>query len=800
MNLVDPDSPRKVDPDSQRKWCSFPLCSIPSMCVFVLLFLIKDETASAFVPHFHRTKPKHPSFVTLRVQPQNTRSAIWKNQTLLPPVARREEDRVVYAGVNPNPSNDPPRQSQDSNESLMDPPSAIPDMYGWMRDDSRRSEEVLDYIAQENEYTRHSTQHLRGLQQQLQQEYETNLPNEDISQLYLSGNHYYFTRRLPGQPYPIHCRVPRNVSGNINSLYNEEEAVLLDENIVAQDLNATDYFAVHSTVFSPSNREVSAFSVDLKGDEVYTIYISASGECTEVANNASGTIVWGADDQTIYFVRLDPELQRPFQWMEWKAGQLQVLHEEADERFWGDICRSSDENYVFWSSESSTQSETWALDLHTHTLECIASRRPKYTAEHRQGFWWILANMDDYSTSTKLYTAPVKSTTREWKLVDCINNSTSFNASDMSLDSLHTFPQHVVVQGRQEGLRCVWVAQLDDNNMVQGVEQLHFEESAHYVSLARRQDYHSNKVLVTYESMVTPPSFLEIDLFDTSQRQILHQQTIPGYRKGDYRCERLEVRSRDGTTKIPISLVYRRNANVPCPLHLLGYGAYGHSLEPSFAPLRLSLLKRGVVSVVAHVRGGGELGQDWYEAGKGLNKQNSSNDFVDVAKWLVESGWTTPDLLACEGRSAGGLLVAAAMNQEPSLFRAALLGVPFLDILSTMVDPSLPLTVMEWEEWGNPNEKVHFESIQKYAPMHNIRSDRRYPTCLLVGGLHDPRVSYWEPLKFAATLRRSTKLDRPVYVKIDTSAGHSFGSNRKKYFEELAFIYAFLLDELGAGR
>jgi oligopeptidase B len=210
-------------------------------------------------------------------------------------------------------------------------------------------------------------------------------------------------------------------------------------------------------------------------------------------------------------------------------------------------------------------------------------------------------------------------------------------------------------------------------------------------------------------------------------------------------------------------------------------------------------LNRGVICVVAHVRGGGEKGRQWYEGGKGLNKIDSIHDFVQVAEWLVETKrWTTPDMLACEGRSAGGLLVGAAINQEPSLFRVAILGVPFLDTLVTMTDPSLPLTVMEWEEWGNPNELIHFENIRQYSPLQNIQSNQPYPSCLLIGGLHDPRVAYWEPLKFAAALRYSTTLreDRPVCVKIETSAGHSFGSNRGKYFEELAFIYAFMLDQL----
>ena len=731
-----------------------------------------------------------------------------------PIMARREEDRVVYAGIGLTNGN-LPRQAQDSKEVLMDPPLSVKDPYGWMRDDSRTNQEVIQYIDEENKYTQQCTQSLKDLQQKLQQEYESFTPNDDISQIFLSGKYYYYSRRVLDQPYPIRCRIPveRNDSQSFQNLAEIQkiEEVILDENIVAKELGAVSYFTLHSVVPSPSHQQV-AFSVDTKGDEVYSIYVRNlnTRHDTKIASNSSGTVVWGIDDESLYFVCIDAALCRPHHWMEWRSDRsLKIIKEETDERFWGDLRKSMDGKYLFWTVEcSNSQSETWALDLSLseHKIQCIACRSNNfwYTVEHRCEYWWILSN-HEASCVVRLYTTQVANSENisEWELVDWVDsiNPNARNA-DLSLQSVIVFPQHVVVQGRNDGLPRVWILQLGhDNISVQNVKELSFEEPAHYISLARAQDYSSSRVMVSFETMVTPPQSMLIDLRHPSKRQVLHTQEITGYIKEQYKCDRLEIPCGDGKTTIPVSVVYRKGAmeSRPHPVHLIGYGAYGHSLEASFSTLRLSLLNRGCMCVVAHVRGGGEKGRQWYEWGKGLNKLNSIHDFVQVARWLVETEWTTPNMLSCEGRSAGGLLAAAAINQEPSLFRVAILGVPFLDPLITMIDPSLPLTALEWNEWGNPNEFIHFENIHRYSPLQNIQPNQTYPSTMLIGGFYDPRVQYWEPLKFAATLRYSTasKVDRPVCVKIDTNAGHSFGSNRAKYFEELAFNYAFMLDQLG---
>jgi len=295
-------------------------------------------------------------------------------------------------------------------------------------------------------------------------------------------------------------------------------------------------------------------------------------------------------------------------------------------------------------------------------------------------------------------------------------------------------------------------------------------------------------------------------------RIVLKARHVPGYSKADYDCERITVTSRDGDTEIPVSIVYRRDVmdqhlrsgkSERLPVHLIGYGSYGASSEADFSATRLTLLNRGIVFAVAHVRGGSEMGRQWYEEPNGakfLCKENSFNDFVDVAKWLTEvKKITTPQQLSIEGRSAGGLLIGASINQAPEQFSVAILGVPFVDVVCTMVDSSIPLTTGEWEEWGNPNEELYFSYMLNYSPMNNVKDGAKYPSCLLTGGLHDPRVQFWEPAKFAAELRhkQDTEASGPVCLKMDMTAGHFSASDRYKYLKELSFEYAFLLDQLG---
>ncbi|KAL7520807.1 hypothetical protein ACHAWX_005510 [Stephanocyclus meneghinianus] len=489
-------------------------------------------------------------------------------------------------------------------------------------------------------------------------------------------------------------------------------------------------------------------------------------------------------------------------------------------------------------------------------LACIARRRNKvlYRVAHCKGYWLVLTNQGG-SPNLSLMACPV-GIEENWNQVvlQTTGNAVFDGGHHRSLDGIKVFDPSSdntggfsspyafgVATGREDGLPRVWILEFHEDEQVlrsssdssplvaTKFTRLEFAEAAFNVGIgAFNRDPTLPYVVVDYDSLVTPLSNIAVPLSNPSDldaRRLLKEKEVPGYEKKLYACERTTVSSRDGKTDIPISLVFRRDVlhhhagnSSGIPIHLYGYGSYGSSIEASFRATRLPLLNRGVVFAIAHVRGGGEMGRPWYEDAKYLCKIKSFNDFVDVARWLtgdnVETsesslgndsaydahwyGITTAAKLSCEGRSAGGLLIGAAINQAPHLFRAAILGVPFVDVLCTMIDATLPLTIAEWEEWGNPNEEHYFQYIKSYSPINNVRHGQIYPACLLTGGLYDPRVQYWEPAKFAAQLRHCVSKDSGnVLLMVDMDAGHFVGNDRYKHLRELSFDYAFLLDELG---
>ncbi|KAL3911119.1 MAG: hypothetical protein SGILL_007409, partial [Bacillariaceae sp.] len=538
----------------------------------------------------------------------------------------------------------------------------------------------------------------------------------------------------------------------------------------------------------------------------------------------SGSLVWGKDEGVLYYMTMDDQ-QRPFRLFQRKNLQSDsptdtLLMEEPDDLYWTHCYKSLDGSTIFFESASKETSEVHFLrtdeEATTTTMECIAPRRNKvlYEVEHGHGDWWIWTNVGG-SPNMKLMTAPAKANSaEEWKLVMDADENPIFDGSlTKALDDVTVFESHVVAQGREGGIPRIWVFSPGTKRF----QRLEFEEAAHDVGLGAHYEFNAKTVAVGYDSLVTPPQSLEISMDSPeAERTVLKEKNVPGYDKQLYGCDRLEVLSRDQKTLIPVSVVYRNDAmekiknGERVPTHLYGYGSYGSCCEADFDSTRLPLLDRGVVYVIAHIRGGGEMGRQWYEEPNGakfLCKKNTFNDFVDVARFLTAE-WTTPDLLSCEGRSAGGMLVGATINQAPELFRAAILGVPFVDVVGTMIDASIPLTAGEWvgkfamkvlQLWGNPNEEKYFQYMMEYSPINNVKSGKQYPACWLTGGLNDPRVQFWEPSKFAATLRHESTNGnaRPICLKIDMSAGHFSASDRYKYLRELAFDYSFLLDQLG---
>ena len=560
------------------------------------------------------------------------------------------------------------------------------------------------------------------MQDQLYKEFLSSIQETDYITPRPRGDYWYYTRTFEGSSYRQYCRAPKTKDqyeidwdGTKESPILPGEEAYLDVNELAK---GKSYCSVGAVKPSPSQKFI-AYSVDFKGDETYEMHVKNLETGVDVALKVSGdddklletsgSLVWGHDDSVLYYMTMD-EQHRPYrlyQRKDWQSDNIvnTLLKEEPDDMFWAHVYKSLDGKFIFFETASKETSEVFFLptdqELTSTEMQCIAPRRNKvlYEVEHGHGKWWIWTNVDG-SPNMKLMTSPVKANSAEdWELVVDGDNKPIFDGSlEKALDSVTVLESHIVAEGREGGIPRLWVFKPETKSF----QRLEFEEAAHDVGLGAHYEFDAKSIAVGYDSLVTPPQTLEITLDSPDQdRTVLKSKEVPGYEKELYGCDRLEVLSRDGKTKIPISVVYRNDVmqkvkkeGERVPVHLYGYGSYGSCCEADFDSTRLPLLERGMVYVIAHIRGGAEMGRQWYEEPNGakfLCKKNTFNDFVDVAKFLV-SEWTTPDLLSCEGRSAGGMLIGAAINQSPELFRAAILGVPFVDVVGTMIDASIPLT------------------------------------------------------------------------------------------------------------
>jgi oligopeptidase B len=562
-----------------------------------------------------------------------------------PPVARREEDRAVMAGVAPADwKADLPRQSESSTEQLLDPAVPISDPYGWMRDESRESQEILDHLKSEMAYTTDQTSHLQGLRDILYKEMLATIQETDYTTPRPDGDWWYYTRSYEGKSYTVHCRAPKKTKelsihwdGSATSPVMPNEEIVLDVNVLAKD---QDYCATGTVKHSPSHK-LLAYSTDLKGGETCQMYVQdlTSGEIVDhdPALEMDGSIRWGADDQTLFYLKMDAA-HRPHQLMRRKIGSGapdEMLLQENDDIFWMGISKSLDGRYLFVEASSKETTEVHYLDLHDSagTLQCVAARRHNvlYDVEHRAGQWWIESNVGGLPNMA-LFTCPaIPNCADSWELLkEKGSGKVLFDGSyDPSLDGVVCFKGHVVASGRQGGIPRVWIIGLEDDDSssttaVTKFEMLAFPEEAYDVGLGSHHEFDADSVVVAYDSMVTPIRSLEIKVDDTSDRNVLKEKQVPGYDKELYACDRITVTSRDGKTEIPVSLVYRKDvmeehvaSGKPVPTHLYGYGSYGACMEADFSITRLPLLNRGMVYVIAHVRGGGEMGRQWYEEPNG---------------------------------------------------------------------------------------------------------------------------------------------------------------------------------------
>ncbi len=672
----------------------------------------------------------------------------------------------------------------------------VVDDYGWLRAPDKEDPEVRAYLEAENAWTEAAMAPLAGLREQLFDEIKGRIKETDLSVPVRKGDWWYYSRTEEGAQYPIHCRKVARPGDRHGPANDEVERVMLDQNVEA---GAAEFFAVGAFDTNP-DAGVLAWSSDTDGDEIYTMRfrdLSTGVELDDVIEGTYYGTAWGGDGATFFYVRPD-DAMRPYQLWRHRLGTPSaddvLVYTEDDERFFLGVGTTKDERYLLLGVESKVTSEVWVLDASDPTGEFRVveprSQDIEYGLEHWQGRFLIVTNADG-AENFKLVSAPAESPGRSnWEEIIA-------SRADVLLSGIDVFARFLIIFERAEGLRRIRVRTLSGDDLEGDDHIIDQPEEVSTAGGGSNPEFDSTVLRYGYTSMVTPTSVFDYDM-ETRERTLLKQQPVlGGYDPDRYVTERLWATADDGTA-VPISVVRRidRMREIGSPALLYGYGSYEASMDPSFSSARLSLLDRGFVFAIAHVRGGGEMGRRWYTEGKLLHKRNTFTDFIACARYLVEQGWTSPAKLAIRGGSAGGLLVGAVLNMAPEAFGAAVAEVPFVDVVEAILDASLPLTVLEWEEWGNPVESPEVYAYMKdYDPYLNVEA-RSYPPLLVTAGINDPRVPYWQPAKWVARLRATKTDTNPLLLKTEMGAGHMGPSGRYDAWRDEALVYAFLLDAL----
>jgi len=659
------------------------------------------------------------------------------------------------------------------------------DPYHWLRDPGYpdvTDTDVLAYLEAENTYFAAAMGQHQGLIDQLFDEIKSRIPEDDSSVPWVEGAWEYRWAYLKGTQYRQWYRRP--VSLACNDEAEEKWQLILDENLEA---DGQDYFKLGSMAISHDGR-MMAYSLDTNGSERFTIKIRdlISGKDLNFSRpQTSGEIVWSRDNSALISVHLSDEW-RPFRvdYTNIADGQSHSLYEEQDSSFFVHISNSADSDWLIVRSADHVTAECHAMPLDMSApLAMLITRTAghDHDLDHGRDGFWIRSNRD--SSNFSLYRA--EHLLADWQPI--LSGSDQLYILGFSLHSSFT-----AVSVRQNGLSGLLVLSAD------GIVDIPFDEAAYDVGLGHNPDYDQKHLRYSYSSMITPNCIYDREI-SSGETNLRKQQQIPaGYHPGDYRIERIRITARDGA-EVPVSIVMHKNwqAGPDAKLHLYGYGAYGISIPPSFSPARLSLLDRNMAYAIAHIRGGDDLGYHWYTAGKLATRENTFNDFVDVARGLIDKGYSGAGNISVSGGSAGGELMGAITNQAPDLFGAVVMHVPFVDVLNTMLDDSLPLTPIEWPEWGNPIDSAEaYHTIAAYCPYSNMTTGN-YPPMMVTGGLNDPRVTYWEPAKYVAKLRSLKTDTNPLIMKINMGAGHGGKSGRFERYVEVAEEYAFVLLSLG---
>jgi len=655
------------------------------------------------------------------------------------------------------------------------------DDYFWMRDSNDPN--VIAYLEAENAYTDAMMQHTQGLQTTLYSEMLARIKETDLSVPYRKDDYYYYSRTEEGKDYPIYCRKKGSLDAS--------EEILLDQNELAKGY---DYFSLGTFQVSP-NHQLLAYSVDASGAEKHTLFfldLNTFELYPETLTETYYSFAWGNDNRTVFYTKVD-STNRPFQLWRHTLGSSPeddvLIYQEPDEAYFLSVGKTRSQAYILMSLGSKVTSEVHYLDAHnpTNSFQVIHPRQQgmEYSIEHHSDRFYIVTN--DEAINFKLVKTPVAKPSKDnWQTVIP-------HREDVLLSSVSAFADYLVISERKGGLPMIRVQKTST-----GEEQdIRFPEPTYSISPGNNPEFNTTTLRFNYTSLITPFSVFDYDM-ETKQRELKKEtEVLGGYDRTQYESEWIMATASDGT-EIPLSIVYKKGLQKDGtnPLFLTAYGSYGVSYPASFSSTRLSLLNRGVIVAIAHIRGGGEMGRKWYEDGKFLHKKNTFTDFIACAEHLITQKWTSSDRLAISGGSAGGLLMGAVINSRPELFKVVLAAVPFVDVVTTILDTSLPLSALEWEEWGNPNDKTYYDYMKSYSPYDNVKP-QDYPNILITAGLNDSRVKYWEPAKWTAKLRELKTDNNILLLKTNMGAGHGGASGRYESLKETAFEYAFVLDCLG---
>ncbi|WP_312227032.1 oligopeptidase B [Pseudescherichia sp.] len=653
------------------------------------------------------------------------------------------------------------------------------DDYYWLRDDTRSDQDVLDYLHQENDYGRDMMASQQALQDRLLKEIVDRLPQREVSAPYTRNGYRYRHVYEPGCEYAIYQRQ------SVLSCEWDEWQVLLDANKRAAH---SEFYTLGGLAVSPDNK-IMALAEDYLSRRQYGLRfrnLDTGNWYPEMLDNVTPDFVWINDSETLYYVRKHAKTLLPYQ--VWRhtigtpAAQDELVYEEKDETFYVSLHKTTSQHYVIIYLASATTSECLLLDAELPDAQPIMflPRRKdhEYNLDHYQHTFYLRSNREGKNFG--LYRTKVRND-KQWEVLIPPR-------PHIMLEGFTLFTDWLVVEERQRGLTSL----RQINRKTREVTGIAFDDPAYVTWLAYNPEPETSRLRYGYSSMTTPDTLFELDM-DTGERRVLKQTEVHGFDASQYRSEHLWIKARDGV-EVPVSLVYnqkhfRKGQN---PLLVYGYGSYGSSIDADFSSSRLSLLDRGFVFAIAHIRGGGELGQHWYEDGKFLKKRNTFNDYIDVCDALLAQGYGSKRYCYGMGGSAGGMLIGTVINERPGLFHGAIAQVPFVDVVTTMLDESIPLTTGEFEEWGNPQDETYYHYMKSYSPYDNVTA-QAYPHLLVTTGLHDSQVQYWEPAKWVAKLRATKTDDNLLLLCTDMDAGHGGKSGRFKSYEGVALEYAFLV-------